>query len=65
VATIERILNNEDAMQRLLIEFDNVDDLGSLRKCNKQVLQHFLLVEAVSCQFVLVGPAGRHRIAIA
>ena len=35
--TVDRIFANEDAMQRLLSEFDTLDDVSSLRKCNKQV----------------------------
>jgi len=36
-ATVGRIFANEDAMQRLISEFENLEDVSSLRKCNRQV----------------------------
>ena len=35
--TVGRIFANEDAMQRLLSEFENLEDVSSLRKCNMQL----------------------------
>ena len=35
--TVGRIFANEDAMQRLLSEFENLEEVSSLRKCNRQV----------------------------
>ena len=35
--TVGRIFANEDAMQRLISEFENLEDVSSLRKCNRQV----------------------------
>jgi hypothetical protein len=37
--TIDRVLGNADACSRLLAEFDNLEDVGTLRKCNKQLLR--------------------------
>ncbi|EKX48803.1 hypothetical protein GUITHDRAFT_105427 [Guillardia theta CCMP2712] len=33
--TVKRFLENEDAMQRVLMEFNSVTEVESLRKCNR------------------------------
>jgi len=34
-ATVDRVFANEDAVRRLLCEFESLDEVGTLRRCNK------------------------------
>ena len=36
--TVDRLVSNEDAMRRLLSEFESIDEVGTLRRCNKSLL---------------------------
>jgi len=33
-ATVDRVFANEDAVRRLLCEFESLDEVGTLRRCN-------------------------------